>query len=90
MAISNETCACIVGSSEAGITRVKIASIIRVPARAVQRLVKKFQEVGTYKRKPYGGSSKKLSERDVRTIVRFSKLTVACRFKKLPMFALLK
>jgi len=47
MAISNETCACIVGLSEARTIGIHIATIVGVPVRTIQRLVKKFQEDGT-------------------------------------------
>lgn len=74
MAISDETRARIVGLSEAGKTGVDIAAIVRVHVRTVQRVVKKFREDGTYKCKPCGGShAKKLSDRDVRAIIRVSK-----------------
>ena len=63
MAISDETCACIVGLSEAGKTGVDIATIVGVHVRIVQRVVKKFREDGTYKCKPCGGShAKNLSD----------------------------
>lgn len=74
MAISEETRARIVGLSEAGKTGVDIAAIVGVHVRTVQRVVKKFREDGTYKCKPCGGShAKKLSDRDVRAIIRVSK-----------------
>ena len=74
MAISDETRARIVGLSEAGKTGVDIAAIVGVHVRKVQRIVKKFREDGTYKCKPCGGShAKKLSDRDVRAIIRVSK-----------------
>ena len=74
MAISNETRTRIVGLSEAGKKGVEIAAIIGVHVRTVQRVVKKFREDGTYKCKPCGGShAKKLSDRDVRAIIRVSK-----------------
>ena len=74
MAISDETCARIVGLSEAGKTGVNIAAIVGVHVRTIQRVVKKFQKDGTYKCKPCGGShAKKLSDRDVHAIIRASK-----------------
>ena len=74
MAISDETRARIIGLSEAWKTGVDIAAIVRIHVRTVQRVVKKFREDGTYKCKPCGGShAKKLSDRDVRAIIRVSK-----------------
>lgn len=75
MAISDEIRARIIGLSEGGFTGVQIAATIGVPIRTVTRLVKTFREDGTYKRKPCGGShAKKLSDRDVRSIVHYSKI----------------
>ena len=74
MAISDEICGRIIGMSEGGSTQVQIAATIRVFIRTVKRLVKKFREDGTYKRKPCGGShTTKLSDRDVRSVLRYSK-----------------
>ena len=74
MAISDEIRARIIGLSEGGFTGVQIAATTGVPIRTVTRLVKTFRKDGTYKRKPCGGShAKKLSERDVHSIVRYSK-----------------
>ena len=74
MAISDEIRARIIGLSEGRNTRVQIAAITGVSVRTVNRLVKQFKEDGTYKRKPCGGShAKKLSERDVHSIVRYAK-----------------
>jgi len=84
MAILDETHTCIVGLSEAGKTRVDIAAIVGVPVRTVQRSVKKFQEDGTYKCKPCGGShAKKLSDRDVRAIIHVSKTHCHLTFSKI-------
>ena len=74
MAISDEIRARIIGLSEGRNTRLQIAAIIRVSVRTVNKLVKQFKEDGTYKRKPCGGShAKKLSERDVHSIVHYAK-----------------
>jgi len=74
MAISDEIRARIIGLSEGGFTGVQIAATTGVPIRTVTRLVKTFRKDGTYKRKPCGGShAKKLSDRDVRAIIRVSK-----------------
>ena len=74
MAISDETCARIVGLTEAGKTGIDIAAIVGVHVRTIYRVVKKFREDGTYECKLCGGShAKKLSCRDVRAIVRVSK-----------------
>ena len=74
MAISDEIRARIIGLSEGGNTGVQIVASTGVSVRTIQRLVKTFREDGTYKCKPCGGShAKKLSDRDVRSIVRYSK-----------------
>jgi transposase len=74
MAISDEIRGRIIGMSEGGSTQVQIAATIKVSIRTVTRLVKKFREKGTYKHKPCGQShTPKLSDRDVRSILRFSK-----------------
>ena len=74
MAILDEICARIIGLSEAGNTRFQIAAIIGVSVRTFQKFLKTFREDGSYKCKPCGGShTKKLSERDVHSIVRYSK-----------------
>ena len=74
MVISDEICACIIGLSEGGNTGIQIATNIGVSFRTIQRLVKIFREDGTYKHKPCGGShAKKLSDRDVHSIVRYAK-----------------
>ena len=60
--------------SETGKTGIDIAAIVGVHVRTVKKVVKKFREDGTYKCKPCGGShAKKLSDRDVRAIIRVSK-----------------
>ena len=74
MAISDEICGRIIGMSEGGSTQVQIAATIKVSVRTIKRLVKKFRENGTYKHEPCGQShTPKLSDRDVRTILRFLK-----------------
>lgn len=74
MAISDEIRGRIIGMSEGGSTQVQIAATIKVSVRTVKRLVKKFRENGTYKHEPCSGShTTKLSDRDVRSILRFSK-----------------
>ena len=74
MAISDEIRGRIIGMSEGGSTQVQIAATIKVSVRTVKRLVKFFRENGTYKHEPCGGShTTKLSDRDVRSILRFSK-----------------
>jgi transposase len=74
MAISDEIRERIIGMSKGGSTQVQIAATIKVSVRTVKRLVKTFRENGTYKHEPCGGShTSKLNDRDVRSIVCFSK-----------------
>ena len=74
ISISNEICVRIIDLSKGGNRELQIAAITKVSVRMVQRLVKIFREDGTYKHKACTRShAKKLSERDVYSIVLYSK-----------------
>lgn len=73
MTIPDEIRARIVGMSEGGMSGARIARIIGESSRTVQRIIKQFREHETYQANSSTGRPKKLSERDVRQILLFSK-----------------
>ena len=73
MTIPDEMCARIVGMSEEGMNGASIARIIGESSRTVQRIIKQFREHETYLANSSTRRPKKLSERDVRQILLFSK-----------------
>ena len=73
MTIPDEMHARIVGMSEGGMNGASIARIIGESSRIMQRIIKQFREHETYSANSSTGRSKKLSKRDVRQILLFSK-----------------
>jgi transposase len=87
MTIPDEIRARIVEMSEGGMSGASIAKSVGELSRTVQRIIKQFREHETYQANSRTGRPKKLSERDVRQILVFSK-THRRSFKISPMLVL--